>query len=33
VSEPKPGHGFIEQPLRSVVERTNGWINHCLGID
>jgi transposase len=29
VSGPKPGRGFIVQPRRWVVERTNGWINHC----
>jgi transposase len=28
VSGPKPGHGFIVQPRRWVVEPTNGWINH-----
>ncbi|MGB0878781.1 MAG: hypothetical protein ACPGXI_17230, partial [Mycobacterium sp.] len=33
VSGPKPGHGFIVQPRRWVVERTNGWINHCRRID
>ncbi|MBS4729841.1 transposase [Mycobacterium sp. SM1] len=33
VSGPKPGHGFIVQPPRWVVERTNGWINHCRRID
>jgi transposase len=33
VSGPKPGHGFIVQPRRRVVERTNGWINHCRRID
>jgi transposase len=26
---PKPSRGFIVQPRRRVVERTNGWINHC----
>ena len=31
--DPKPGHGFIAQPRRWVVERTNGWINHCRRID
>lgn len=29
VSGPKPGHGLVVQPRRWVVERTNGWINHC----
>jgi transposase len=33
VSGPKPGHGFIVQPRRWVVGRTNGWINHCRRID
>ncbi len=33
VSGPKPGHRFIVQPRRWVVERTNGWINHCRRID
>ena len=33
VSGPKPGHGFIVQPRRWVVEHTNGWINHCHRID
>ncbi|MGO9509954.1 MAG: IS5 family transposase [Mycobacterium sp.] len=33
VSGPKPGHGFIVQPRRWVVERTNGWINHCRRLD
>ncbi|MDT5175775.1 MAG: hypothetical protein QOG37_3026 [Mycobacterium sp.] len=33
VSGPKPGCGFIVQPHRWVVERTNGWINHCRRID
>ena len=28
VSGPKPVGGFIVQPRRWVVERTNGWINH-----
>jgi len=28
VSGPKPADGFIVQPRRWVVERTNGWINH-----
>jgi len=28
VSGPKPTDGFIVQPRRWVVERTNGWINH-----
>ena len=29
VSGPKAGSGFLVQPRRWVVERTNGWINHC----
>ncbi len=29
VCGPKPGHGFIVELRRWVVERTNGWINHC----
>lgn len=33
VSGPKPGHGFIVQPRHWMVERTNGWINHCRRID
>jgi transposase len=33
VPGPKPGHGFIVQPRRWVVERTNGWINHCRRLD
>jgi len=33
VCGPKPGHGFTVQPRRWVVERTNGWINHCRRID
>lgn len=33
VSGPKPGHRFIVQPRRWVVERTNDWINHCRRID
>ncbi|MCH9708123.1 MAG: transposase, partial [Actinomycetia bacterium] len=33
VSGPKPGRGFIVQPRRWVVERTNGWINHCRRLD
>jgi putative transposase len=33
VSGPKPGHRFIVQPRRWVVERTNRWINHCRHID
>ena len=33
VSGPKPGHGFIVQPRRWVVERTNSWINHCRRLD
>ena len=27
ISGPKPAGGFIVQPRRWVVERTNGWIN------
>jgi len=32
VCGPKPAGGFVVQPRRWVVERTNGWINHhrCL---
>jgi transposase len=33
VSGPKPGHEFIVQPRRWVIEPTNGWINHCRRID
>ena len=33
VSGPKPAGGFHVQPRRWVVERTNGWINHCRRID
>jgi transposase len=33
VSGPKPGRGLIVQPRRWVVERTNGWINHCRRLD
>lgn len=33
VSEPKPNSGFTVQPRRWVVERTNGWINHCRRLD
>lgn len=33
LSGPKPGNGFIVQPRRWVVERTDGWINHCRRID
>lgn len=33
VSGPKPGHGFIVQSRRWVVERTNGRINHCRRLD
>jgi transposase len=33
VSGPKPGHGFIVDPRRWVVECTNGWINHCRRLD
>ena len=33
VSGPKPGRGFIVQPRRWVVERTNGWITHCRRLD
>jgi len=28
VCGPKPTNGFVVQPRRWVVERTNGWINH-----
>jgi transposase len=27
------GRGFIVQPRRWVVERTNGWINQCRHLD
>ena len=33
VSGPKPGRGFVVQPRRWVVERTNAWINHCRRLD
>ncbi len=33
VSGPKPGHGFIVQPRRWIVEPTNGRINHYRRID
>ena len=33
VSGPKPGYGFIVQPRRCVVKRTNGSINHCRRAD
>jgi len=33
VSGPKPANGFQVQPRRWVVERTNGWINHCRRLD
>ena len=33
VSGPKPGTGFIVQPRRWVIERTNGSINHCRRLD
>ena len=33
VSGPKPKSGFTVQPRRWVVERTNGWINHCRRLD
>jgi transposase len=33
LSSPKPGHGFIVQRPRWVVEHTNGRINHCRRID
>ena len=33
VSGPKPGRGLIVQARRWVVERTNGWINHCRRLD
>lgn len=33
VSGPKPGHEFIVQPRRWIVERTNSGINHCRRID
>jgi transposase len=29
VSGLKPKNGFTDQPRRWVVERTDGWINHC----
>jgi transposase len=30
---PKPGRGFIVQPRRRVVARTNDWINRCRRLD
>ncbi|MGB3285717.1 transposase [Mycolicibacter algericus] len=33
VSGPNPASGFRVQPRRWVVERTNGWINHCRRLD
>ena len=33
VSGPKPGRGFIVQPRRRVVERTNDRINRCRRLD
>jgi transposase len=33
VSGAKACHGFIVQPRRWVVERTNSWINHCRRLD
>ena len=33
VAGPKLRHKFIIQPPRWVVERTNGWINHCRRLD
>ncbi|ULN53419.1 transposase [Mycolicibacillus parakoreensis] len=33
VSGPKPVCGFRVQPRHWVVERTNGWINHCRRLD
>jgi transposase len=33
VSGPKSTNGFHVQPRRWVVERTNGWINHCHRLD
>lgn len=33
VSGPKPASGFRVQPRRWLVERTNGWINHCRRLD
>lgn len=32
-SGPKPAHGFIVQPRRWVVDRTDGWVKHCRRID
>jgi transposase len=33
VAGPKPAGGFRVQPRRWVIERTNGWINHCRRLD
>ena len=33
MSGPKPTARFQVQPRRWVVERTNGWINHCRRLD
>ena len=33
VSGPKPASRLQIQPRRWVVERTNGWINHCRRLD
>jgi transposase len=33
VCGPKPGHGFIVELRRGVVEHTNGWTNHCRRLD
>lgn len=33
VCGPKPSRGFVVQPRRWVVTRTNGWVNHCRRID
>jgi transposase len=30
---PRLGRRSIVQPRRWVVERTNGWINHCRHLD
>src|SRR5690625_849041 len=32
-SGPKPASRFQVQPRRWVVERTDGWINHCHRLD
>jgi transposase len=29
----KPTNGFTVHPRRWVVDRTNGWINHCRRLD